>query len=109
MRNFRNMPGPGDEETWSPYSGHPLDPRQPLEEDSQTREEAKLEIMDQRIMKDIAILCEAIEESSDATLRKLWMGYYLEDTKALIEAVGEIVQHCEPDDEQITDKIRGQK
>jgi len=114
MRNFtttysmNRMYGPGDEETWGPVT-HPMDPRQPLEADEIVREEARLEIIDQRVMKDIGVLTKAIEESDDATLRKLWKGYYLEDTKALIEAVGEIIQHCAPDDEQITDHIRGQK
>ena len=104
-----HMPGPGDEETWGPYTGHPLDPRQPLEADETVREEARLEIIDQWIMKDIGTLTEAIEESSDATLRKLWKGFYLQDTKSLIESMEEISRHCEPDDEEITDHIRGNK
>ena len=35
--NFANMPGPGDEATWPPYSGHPNDPRAP---DDSGRDEA---------------------------------------------------------------------
>ena len=30
---MRSMPGPGDQETWGPYQGHPGDPRQPFEFD----------------------------------------------------------------------------
>ena len=26
-KDERNFPGPGDEATWPPYSGHPNDPR----------------------------------------------------------------------------------
>lgn len=29
------IPGPGDEETWPPYSGHPNDPRSPEEFDDE--------------------------------------------------------------------------
>jgi hypothetical protein len=31
MKTWRNMPGPGDEATWGPCTGHPLDPRTPEE------------------------------------------------------------------------------
>lgn len=30
--NYARIPGPGDEATWSPYAGHPLDPRAPLDD-----------------------------------------------------------------------------
>ncbi len=33
--NYRNAPGPGDEVTWPPYSGHSLDPRGPLDLDDE--------------------------------------------------------------------------
>lgn len=29
----QTLPGPGDSATWEPYSGHPNDPRAPLDED----------------------------------------------------------------------------
>jgi hypothetical protein len=29
----RPLPGPGDAQIWSPYAGHPLDPRAPLDDD----------------------------------------------------------------------------
>ena len=35
--NPRKFPGPGDEETWPPYSGHPNDPRAPAEDDEDDR------------------------------------------------------------------------
>lgn len=33
MKDWRNMPGPGDPETWPPCTGHPMDPRTPPEPD----------------------------------------------------------------------------
>lgn len=30
--NFAGLPGPGDEATWPPYSGHPNDPRAPIDD-----------------------------------------------------------------------------
>lgn len=32
--DYARIPGPGDEATWMPYSGHPLDPRAPLDDDA---------------------------------------------------------------------------
>lgn len=30
----RPLPGPGDAQTWSPYAGHPLDPRAPMDDET---------------------------------------------------------------------------
>lgn len=33
MKSHLHMPGPGDAATWTPYAGHPLDPRAPLDDE----------------------------------------------------------------------------
>lgn len=33
MKSHLHIPGPGDAATWSPYAGHPLDPRAPLDDE----------------------------------------------------------------------------
>lgn len=36
-------PGPGDPETWGPYTGHPNDPRAQEHDDNEDREDEKRE------------------------------------------------------------------
>ena len=53
MNNWRNMPGPGDPETWPACTGHPMDPRTPAEVpfDERSRE-AQLEILVERFTRE---------------------------------------------------------
>ena len=115
MRNFTttysaaHMYGPGDEETWSPYAGHPLDPRQPAEADETTRAEARNEIIGQRIRSDIVWFTEAVEEAEDITLQVLVASFLQQDWITLGAAMEKILDYASPTDEEITDHIRGQQ
>jgi len=102
----QNMPGPGDEATWGPYTGHPGDPRQPAEDDSIVREEARNEIIGQRIRSDIVWFTEAVEEAEDITLQVLVASFLQQDWITLGAAMEKILDYCSPTDEEITDHIR---
>lgn len=43
MTDYARIPGPGDPETWGPYTGHPLDPRA----DDSAREKAVEDLCEQ--------------------------------------------------------------
>lgn len=109
MRNFNRMYGPGDEETWSPYEGHGLDPRQPAEEDSTTRDEARNALIAQRIRSDIVWLTEAVEEADDKVLLSMVDGYMNDDWKRVKAALDTVLDYASPTDEEITEHIRGQQ
>ena len=104
----QNMPGPGDEATWGPYTGHPGDPRQPAEDDSIVREEARNEIIGQRIRSDIVWLTEAVEEADDTVLLSMVDGFLEDDWPRVKAAIETILDYCSPTEEEVTSHIRGE-
>ena len=51
----RNMPGPGDPETWPACTGHPMDPRsEPREWDDLTTDEKIEELVEQYEARELA-------------------------------------------------------
>ena len=66
----RNMPGPGDPETWGPCTGHPGDPRTVDPTETPEFEEKQREMWEER-MTDPGWISEAIGEASDATMLRL--------------------------------------
>ena len=106
---FASMPGPGDPETWGPYSGHPLDPRQPAEDDSTTREETRFEIIRERITGshgDIGWFTEAVEDVDVSILYSLVDGYLDGDMDVVRKALDTLIDYAAPCEEDITDAIR---
>mgnify|MGYP001826953003 FL=1 len=67
----RNMPGPGDPETWGPCTGHPGDPRTVDPTETAEFEEKQREMWEERISDINGWFIEAIGETNDATLKRL--------------------------------------
>ena len=70
--DWRRMPGPGDEETWGPCTGHPMDPRtpEPIEESGWYQDKAKEEFLSR--LDDIGgWFLESITEAPDDKLKEL--------------------------------------
>ena len=66
------MPGPGDEETWGPCTGHPMDPRTPppIEESDWYQDKAQEEFLSR--LDDIGgYFLESITEAPDEKLKEL--------------------------------------
>ena len=67
----RNMPGPGDPETWGPCTGHPMDPRTP---ESLPDDECDVEeLLERYVASDLAVMFQAALAESNllrARLRK---------------------------------------
>ena len=57
--NPATCPGMGDEATWGPCTGHPMDPRTPDEGDEITNEQAFEELLEQRLEDRMRELCAA--------------------------------------------------
>ena len=105
MTNIHNMPGPGDEITWPPCTGHPMDPRTP---DESYLEEARFEETLRRIH-DEEYLCESFGEASNTQLMVLSQSIpkaleapNLEAKLQALQAIGVHVinivsEHCTPD------------
>ena len=66
----RNMPGPGDPETWGPCTGHPGDPRTVDPTETPEFEEKQREMWEER-MTDPVWISEAVGEASDVTMLRL--------------------------------------
>ncbi len=112
MRSFHttysaaHMYGPGDEETWGLYAGHTMDPRRPAEDDDIVREEARNELIAQRIRSDIVWLTEAVEEADDKVLLSIVDGYMNDDWKRVKASLETILDYASPTEEEITAHIR---
>jgi len=66
----RNMPGPGDVETWGPCTGHPGDPRTEDPTETAEFEEKQREMWEER-MTDPGWISEAVSEAAYYTLLRL--------------------------------------
>ena len=112
---YTNMPGPGDEETWGPCTGHPGDPRT-----EDITESPEYEAMFNRLLDDQAsvpdICIEAVGELSALTAKRI-SDAFLEHRKDpeklshLLE-IGRIVyvaieRYCTPDQEDVIAAIEG--
>jgi len=67
--DYRNMPGPGDEETWGPCVNHPGDPRTP-DLDGEY-EEKELELRDERMADVDGWFFESFSEAPNTKLKGL--------------------------------------
>lgn len=101
MMNTNRMPGPGDEATWGPCTGHPLDPRTPdpadLSDLIKAEEEAIL--FDHEVMADVlyaadqgelmdlsAVLCDLVTSTVP--------NWDIQHAGAIRTAVKEFVHHA---------------
>lgn len=111
---WRNLPGPGDEETWGPCLNHPNDPRTP--DDSAELEDRKEEMIDERLADIRGYFVEALTEYDDAALEKAsdlirqWNGLSSDKARDLELAVGQLfcrlaVEHCTPDDDEVREAL----
>jgi len=104
---YSNMPGPGDEETWGPCTGHPLDPRTP-EPIENTDEFADMkESMQEERIKDInGWFIESFSEAPDATLKELSDCVLAGDNLRVGDIVSDLVhRYCTPDDEDVREAM----
>ena len=113
---MNNLPGPGDQETWGPCTGHPGDPRTEDRTESVAFEDTKQEMREKNMG---GLAAEALSEMSQLTEKRLSeavMTYeigtdvYLR-TMAKLE-IGEIVwsvvhNYCVPTDEDVIEALGG--
>ena len=103
MTNWRNMPGPGDPETWGPCTNHPNDPRTP--DDTGRFEEVRERMTDERVA-DLKWYREAlaeIEEDKVAKIRSLaGEGKYKEMAVAMRDAIRE---YLTPTENEVQEQI----
>jgi uncharacterized protein YfeS len=99
-----NLPGPGDEATWGPCTGHPGDPRTP--DDSEAIAEKQLEMVDDRIRESVDWVIEAFQEDEEAW-EKLRQALLKRDSHAIGEAVTEIITgYVEPSMEEALEALK---
>jgi hypothetical protein len=68
VKDWRNMPGPGDPETWGPCRNHPNDPRTP--DISERFEQVEQQIIERR-MSDWQWFQEAIAEANEEQIKSI--------------------------------------
>lgn len=110
MRTYRNMsrlPGPGDEETWGPCYGHPLDPRTgdlgPSEDEI---EDECNTIMEDRVDQSLDWVYEAFSEASEEDMTTLWRLVLRGRHDDLGEHVQKLVEaYIRPSDEEATESL----
>lgn len=106
--DWRNMPGPGDEETWGPCQNHPNDPRTP---DDDGRWEAAKNALWSKKCQDPEMLVEALSEEDQERLGKMLKAIFsdhrtLEDCGHFGFLIAKIHHdYCEPTDWEVGEQI----
>jgi len=107
-KDFRNLPGPGDPETWGPCLNHPNDPRTP--DWSGEIEERKEEIYLNRLQDLDGYFIEIFTEAAESDLRGLAEAVADADAQAIATAVLAMARkYCEPSDEETREEIDNDK
>lgn len=104
-RDIRNMPGPGDEETWGPCRNHPNDPRTPDFEGH--IEEKQAEMMELRVRTVIDWVIEAFSECEDGKIWEQMRDAFLAEDHAKLGqiAAGVIADYASPTEDEAAEQI----
>jgi hypothetical protein len=101
--DWRNMPGPGDPETWGPCTGHPNDPRTP--DDTERFEETREKIIETR-MRDVGWFREALAEADDDQIKEIMDAVKTECDVGMDQMIDKIVRkYVDPNDWEIGEQI----
>ena len=101
--DFNNLPGPGDEETWGPCTGHPMDPRSP---DIDGVFDDMRERMFHRRMEDTEYWVDAFGEASNEQLDALRQAFEQHELHLLIDAIYVICHNwMVPTDEEVFEEL----
>lgn len=104
--DWRNMPGPGDPETWGPCTGHPNDPR--TEDGTERFEETRDRMIQERMLK-VDWFREALSEMDDeatGNLMKLVGANVCKDNADVANFINKIVSvYVEPNDWEVGEQI----
>jgi hypothetical protein len=91
--NWRNMPGPGDPETWGPCTNHPNDPRTPDAAVSEDElHEARLLIAENRVNASLDWVFESFSEAPDEVMRQVWEAFLAGDTQRIGKLVEGLIE-----------------
>lgn len=93
-RNMRDIPGPGDPETWPPCNGHPLDPRTPdmYPTDDQISDK-QYDMMMDRLRESPAWVIEAFTEYTDSEpFEKIRQGILQDSQGTVMEGVWDLLE-----------------
>jgi len=106
--DYRNMPGPGDEETWGPCVNHPGDPRTP--DFSGNVEERREQMYQERLADLDGYFIELFTEASESNLKALSDAIADEDHKKIVATITTMARtYCLPSDEEAMAAIEDDK
>jgi hypothetical protein len=102
--DYRNLPGPGDEETWGPCLNHPNDPRTPdWSGDIEVKQE---EVYEERIKDINGYFVESFSEAHDDDLKKLSDAVVARNSGLIASIVLAMVEaYCTPDEAEAMELI----
>jgi hypothetical protein len=104
--DWRNMPGPGDPETWGPCQNHPNDPRTP--DDTERVERVTAEIIAKR-MNDVGWFREALAEADDDQIKEIMDAVKMECDVGMDQMIAKIVRkYVEPNEWEVIEEIEAQ-
>ena len=92
--DMKNLPGPGDEETWGPCTGHPLDPRTPdMHYTDDQIGEKQFDMTLERLRESPAWVIEAFTEYTDsAPFEKIRQGILQDNQGTVMEGVWDLLE-----------------
>ena len=114
---WRNLPGPGDEETWGPCTGHPNDPRTPeAVENTDIFQGVKEDLYRKKVQDLNGYFIESLTESTDEWLKQLsdlclqWGDVPADRVKDIELEIGRLVarrvdEYCSPDDDEVREAM----
>ncbi len=106
-RDMKNLPGPGDPETWGPCTGHPMDPRTEDVRDTRLFEDTKEYITSKRFADLRGSFLESFTEyCSDEWLKELAEAIQSGDAqKAGDMLIDECYRNIYPSDEDVIERM----
>lgn len=104
--DYARIPGPGDQQTWGPCTGHPNDPRTVDITENLDFVDKRDQLTRERVMDLNGWLVESITEASDANLTELAEAIISGDNLRAGDIVSDLVyRYCTPSDDEVREEL----